>query len=310
MANFSVCMQRISCVSPAKQHFRHCISWMERRMRAGFQHFLLNSAGCMQPSMGNLNSPSSRVVKDSTPSWRRILRYINFGIGESSPILFFGHGESSPNNIWSMVNLERTCVLLFYHFLYFKVNLDLEKTNQLGESSPNFIFVVVNLDPIILEMRWIDGESWPNDFDEKVNRGEDLRWVGSRCPLMRALRKRAMSAVYGGQGGPVLKPAVAKILKQPFCPFLSSIFFVSNRPWAAQNQAAHVAIAKTPQRPVCLWWWGPSVAFFPAWNTFFLVEISILVDPKQISVVSKSEKQKKKKVLCHPRLLFHWATLT
>ena len=42
----------------------------------------------MQPSMGTLNSPSSRVVKDSTPSRRRILRYINFGIGEFSPILF------------------------------------------------------------------------------------------------------------------------------------------------------------------------------------------------------------------------------
>ena len=42
----------------------------------------------MQPSMGTLNPPSSRVVKDSTPSRRWILRYINFGIGESSPILF------------------------------------------------------------------------------------------------------------------------------------------------------------------------------------------------------------------------------
>ena len=51
----------------------------------------------------------------------------------------------------------------------------------------------------------------------------------------------------------VLKPAVAKILKRPFCPFLSSFFFVSNRPWAAQNQVAHVVIAKTPQRPVCIW---------------------------------------------------------
>ena len=79
----------------------------------------------------------------------------------------FGRGESSPNNIWSMVNRERTCVLLFYYFLYFKVNLGLEKINQLGESSPNFIFAVVNLDPLILEMRWIDGESWPNDFDER-----------------------------------------------------------------------------------------------------------------------------------------------
>ena len=99
----------------------------------------------------------------------------------------FGHGESSLNNIWSMVNLDRMCVLLFYYFLCLKANLGLEKTNQLGESSPNFIFAVVNLDPIILEKRWIDGESWPNDFVERVNRGEDLRWVGSRCTLMHAL---------------------------------------------------------------------------------------------------------------------------
>ena len=98
----------------------------------------------------------------------------------------FGLGESSPNNIWSAMNLELTCVLLLYHLFCLKVNLDLEKTNQLGESSPNFIFPVVNLDPIILEKRWIDGEPWPNDFVEKVNRGEDLRWVGSRCPLTRA----------------------------------------------------------------------------------------------------------------------------
>ena len=98
----------------------------------------------------------------------------------------FGHGESSPNNIWIMVNFELTCIFLFYYFLYLKVNLDLGKTNQLGESSPNFIFAVVNLDPIILEERWIDGESWSNDFVEKVNRCEDLRWVGSRCPLMYA----------------------------------------------------------------------------------------------------------------------------
>ena len=98
----------------------------------------------------------------------------------------FGHGESSLNNIWSMVNLERTCILLFYYFLCLKAKLDLEITNQLGESSPNFIFAVVNPDPIILEKRWIDGESWPNDFVEKVNRGEDLGWVGSRCPLTHA----------------------------------------------------------------------------------------------------------------------------
>ena len=39
--------------------------------------------GLMQPSMANLNSPSSRVVKDSTPFRRRILRCKNFGKGES-----------------------------------------------------------------------------------------------------------------------------------------------------------------------------------------------------------------------------------
>ena len=59
--------------------------------------------------------------------------------------------------------------------------------NQPGESLPNFIFAVVNLDPIVLEKRWTDGESWPYDFVEKVNRGEDLRWVGSRLPLTHAL---------------------------------------------------------------------------------------------------------------------------
>ena len=42
----------------------------------------------MQPSMGTLNSPSSRVVKDSTPSRRQIFRCINFGVGESLPNVF------------------------------------------------------------------------------------------------------------------------------------------------------------------------------------------------------------------------------
>ena len=69
------------------------------------------------------------------------------------------------------------------------MNLDLEKANQLSEASPTFIFAVVNLDPIILEKGWIDGESWPNDFVGKVNKGEDLRWVSSRCPLMHALEQ-------------------------------------------------------------------------------------------------------------------------
>ena len=49
------------------------------------------------------------------------------------------------------------CILLFCYFLYLKVNLDLEKTNQLGESS-HFIFAELNLDPIILKKMWIAGE--------------------------------------------------------------------------------------------------------------------------------------------------------
>ena len=48
----------------------------------------------MQPSMANLNSPSSRIVKDATPFRRRILMCINFG-----------NGESSPNNFLDVVNL-------------------------------------------------------------------------------------------------------------------------------------------------------------------------------------------------------------
>ena len=42
----------------------------------------------IQPSMANLNSPSSRVVKDSTHFRRRILRCKHFGKGESWPSLF------------------------------------------------------------------------------------------------------------------------------------------------------------------------------------------------------------------------------
>ena len=102
----------------------------------------------MQPSMGTLNSPSSTVVKDSTPSRRRILRCIHFGIYESSPNLFLNMVNLY---LLSTVNLNQTGVSLFYYCLYLKVNLDLEKTNQLGESSPNFIFAVVNLDPIVIE---------------------------------------------------------------------------------------------------------------------------------------------------------------
>ena len=56
----------------------------------------------------------------------------------------FGHGESSPDNIWIMSNLDRTCILLFYYFLYLKVNLDVEKKIRL-----------VNLHPILFSRWWI-----------------------------------------------------------------------------------------------------------------------------------------------------------
>ena len=65
--------------------------------------------------------------------------------------------------------------------------------NQLGESLPNFIFAVVNLYLIVLEKRWTDDESWPYDFVVKVNRGEDLRWVGSRWPLTHALNTHTLT---------------------------------------------------------------------------------------------------------------------
>ena len=68
--------------------------------------------------------------------------------------------------------------------------------NYLGESSPNFIFAVVNLDPIVLETGRTDGKSLPNDFVEKVNRCEDLRWVGSRCPLTHALGVLRQNCLY------------------------------------------------------------------------------------------------------------------
>ena len=70
----------------------------------------------------------------------------------------------------------------------------------------------------------------------------------------------------------VLKPAVVKISKGPFCPFLCSFFFVSNQPWAAQNQAAHVAITKTQQWPVRLWLW---LKLLPKRPGFRLIDLRV-----------------------------------
>ena len=105
------------------------------------------------------------------------------------PPPIFEYDESWPSKIWSTVNLGRTSVLFFYHFDYLKVNLDLEKTNQLGESSPNFIFAAVNLDSIVIEKKVnrvnLDLTIWLKRW---TDRGKDLRWVGSRCPWSLSLK--------------------------------------------------------------------------------------------------------------------------
>ena len=143
----------------------------------------------MQPSMGTLNSPSSRVIKDLTPSRRWILRYVHFVIGKSSPILFLNMMNLHLKIFEAWWILSERAFYCFIIFFIWKWSWP-RKNNQLGESSPNFIFAVVKLEPIILEKRWLDGESWPNNFIGKVNRGEDMRWVGSRCPLTCALHIR------------------------------------------------------------------------------------------------------------------------
>ena len=66
----------------------------------------------MQPSMGTSNSPSSRVVKDSTPSRRRISRCINFGIGESSPNLFLNLVRFEAQ--WILNELAFYCFISFF----------------------------------------------------------------------------------------------------------------------------------------------------------------------------------------------------
>ena len=99
---------------------------------------------------GHLELP---LLKDRQ-RFRRLtsnLEVLNWKFRDCLTYFIFGHGESSLNNFWSMVNVER-CVL-FYYFLCLKANLDLEKTNQLGESSPNY---------------FRDGESWPNYFGKGV----------------------------------------------------------------------------------------------------------------------------------------------
>ena len=145
----------------------------------------------MQPSMGTLNSPSSRVGKNSTPSRRRILRCINFGIGNSSPNLFLNMMKFYVVHVKFEAQwiLNERAFYCFNYFVYLKVNLDLEITNQLGESSLNFIFAAVNLDPVCYRKK---GELMVDLGLTILLKGEqrwrlEVDWVGSRCPFTCAL---------------------------------------------------------------------------------------------------------------------------
>ena len=106
----------------------------------------------MQPSMANLNSPLSRVVKDSTPSRRWILRCINFRIGESSHNIFFGCGESLPNKIQRILNKPA-----FYSFIIF--SFESESFPKISKSASWFF----------TQLYFHGGESWLNCFRKKVN---------------------------------------------------------------------------------------------------------------------------------------------
>ena len=141
----------------------------------------------MQPSMANLNSPSSRVVKDSTPFRRRILRCKNFGKGESWPSLFLDEV-----NLYLMkfrhrwILNERTFCSFIILFIW-KWILTWNKWISLV----NLYLTLFSRWWILTQLFWKRGELMVNldltIFFEKVNRGEDLRWVGSRWPLTHAL---------------------------------------------------------------------------------------------------------------------------
>ena len=77
---------------------------------------------------------------------------------------------------------------VFLHFcnkLYFQTIFDgLQNIDQVEERLALIYFMQPS---IVIEKSWTDGQFWPNDIVEKVNRVEDLRWLGSRCPLTRAL---------------------------------------------------------------------------------------------------------------------------
>ena len=108
----------------------------------------------MHPPVGTLTSLASRVVKDSTPSWRQILRYINFGIGEHSPYLFLDLMDLHViiSEVWWILN-DRA----FYCFIIFFI------------SKWNLTYKKVSAWWIFTRLYFCGGESWPIYFGKAVN---------------------------------------------------------------------------------------------------------------------------------------------
>ena len=71
----------------------------------------------MRSSIGIMKSPSLAVVKDSTPSQGRILRFLNFGIFGSQSIS--AHTEWLSHNIWRLLFSFVCFCFVFYLFIFF-----------------------------------------------------------------------------------------------------------------------------------------------------------------------------------------------
>ena len=99
----------------------------------------------------------------------------------------FGHGESSPNNIWSMVNLERTCVLFI--FLFESESWPRKKQISLVNLHQTLFLrwwiltsyfwkrgeLMVNPDLTILLRRWTEVKTWGGYVQDalwRVHKGE------------------------------------------------------------------------------------------------------------------------------------------
>ena len=125
-------------------------------------------------------------------SRHQILRCLNFGIGESLPNLFLDM-MNLPHEIWSIVNLEWMGIFLFCYFVYLESESWTRKNKSAWWIFIQF-FAAVNLDPNFIE-KYLD----LTILLKKVNRGEDLRWVGSRCPLTRKMGSWILNSLQATQ---------------------------------------------------------------------------------------------------------------